>query len=166
MSSRELSLDEWRDRLSHQVKDLSRALNRSLQIRLSDYNVSFGYWSYLRVLWDRDDGITQRELSELVGLTEPTTHTALISMEKMGYIKRHRQPENLRKMVVSLTPEGKALKYQLIPLAQELNQIAVQGIAAEDIEIFRRTIKKMQENLARHDAENSRGVLTLRKFMA
>jgi hypothetical protein len=80
----------WRDavpndRLGHAVKDLAREYVHGLQMRLMVHSVSHGYWSFLRMLWERD-GVTQRELSEFAGPTEPTTYSALNSMEALGYI--------------------------------------------------------------------------------
>ena len=70
-------LKHWReavpnDRLAHLVRDAGRALVRSLSVRLAEHQVSFGHWSFLRVLW-AGDGLTQRELSERAGVMEPTT---------------------------------------------------------------------------------------------
>jgi hypothetical protein len=54
------------DRLAHLVKDTSRALVRSLQARLAEHDVSFGHWTFLRILWEHD-GLTQRSLSAEAG---------------------------------------------------------------------------------------------------
>src|SRR6266566_7384844 len=69
-------LRHWReavpdDRMAHLVKDATRALVRALQTRLAAHAVSFGHWTYLRILWEAD-GLTQRELSEQAGVMEPT----------------------------------------------------------------------------------------------
>ena len=61
-------LRHWReavpdDRLAHLVKDATRALVRALQMRLAEHAVSFGHWTFLRILWE-GDGLTQRELSD------------------------------------------------------------------------------------------------------
>lgn len=74
-------LDHWReavpdDRLAHLVKDATRALVRGLQMRLTEHDVSFGHWAFLRILWE-SDGLTQRELSEQAGVQEPTTFSAM-----------------------------------------------------------------------------------------
>src|ERR1700743_2360673 len=71
----------WRDavpndRLGHVIKDAARAMARGLQIRLMEHSLSRGHWPFLRILWERD-GLTQRELSELAGLREPTAYNAL-----------------------------------------------------------------------------------------
>ena len=88
-------LRHWReavpdDRLAHLVKDATRALVRALQMRLAGHKVSFGHWTFLRVLWE-GDGLTQRELSDEAGVTEPTTFAALKAMERLGYIRRTRR---------------------------------------------------------------------------
>ena len=55
------------DRLAHLVKDAARGLGRALQMRLAAFDVSFGHWTFLRILWN-GDGITQRALSERNGM--------------------------------------------------------------------------------------------------
>jgi DNA-binding MarR family transcriptional regulator len=149
-------LRHWReavpnDRLAHLVKDAMRGLMRALQLRQSRYSVSFGHWSFLRILWEHD-GLTQRELSERAGLQEPTTYAALKAMEKLGYVTRKHMPDSRKKVYVFLTPKGRALRPKLVPLAEEVNAVAVQGLTAEDIATTRRTLLVMIENLAKDEA--------------
>ena len=85
-------LRHWReavpdDRLAHLIRDVARAQMRALQTRLAEHGVSFGHWTFLRILWLKD-GLTQRELSELAGVMEPTTFAAVKTMETMGLIER------------------------------------------------------------------------------
>ena len=109
------------DRLAHLVKDATRALLRALQMRLAEHGVSFGHWTFLRILWEHD-GLTQRELSEQAGVMEPTTFSALKAMERLGYVARRQMPDNRKKIYVFLTPKGRALKSKLVPLAEEVNR--------------------------------------------
>jgi MarR family transcriptional regulator, organic hydroperoxide resistance regulator len=149
-------LRHWReavpdDRLAHLVKDASRAFVRALQMRLVAHGVSPGHWSFLRILWEHD-GLTQRELSEQAGVMEPTTFSALNAMELAGYIERRRLRENRKNVYVYLTPKGRALKSKLVPLAEDVNRVAVAGIAAADIATLRRVLLALIENLARDEA--------------
>ena len=132
-----------------------RGLMRALQTRQADYSVSFGHWTFLRILWE-SDGLTQRELSERAGLQEPTTFAALKAMEKLGLVTRKQLPDSRKKVYVFLTPKGRALRAKLVPLAEEVNDVAVAGISAEDIATTRRTLLVMIENLARDEAEQTR----------
>lgn len=162
-----MPLRQWRDavpndRLAHVVKDLLRGFTRGLQIRLTNHSVSYGYWAFLRVLWEHD-GINQRELADMAGVTEPTTYTALRAMEALGYVTRRKLPGNLRNVCIELTPEGRALKSVLIPLAEDLNAVAVRGIAVEDLAVFRRTAMRMMNNLEQDELEKNQALAPLRR---
>jgi MarR family transcriptional regulator, organic hydroperoxide resistance regulator len=149
-------LRHWReavpnDRLAHLVKDATRALLRALQMRLTQHSVSLGQWTFLRILWETD-GITQRELSELAGVMEPTTFTAVTAMEKLGYVTRRKLSNNRKMVYVFLTSKGRLLKRKLVPLAEEVNRIAVERLNPQDIAMMRRVLLRMIENLARDEA--------------
>src|SRR5881392_3167173 len=97
-------LRHWRDavpndRMAHLVKDATRALVRALQMRLAEHDVSFGHWTFLRILWE-SDGLTQRELSREAGVMEPTTFAALKAMATRGYVVRRQLAGNRRKVHV------------------------------------------------------------------
>ena len=150
-------LRHWReavpdDRLAYLVKDATRGLTRALQMRLAEHSVSFGHWTFLRILWE-NDGVTQRELSERAGLMEPTTFSALKAMERLGYATRRQQPDSRKKVYVFLTPEGRALREKLVPLAEEVNAIAVDGVAPAQVAAARDMLLQMIRNLARDEAE-------------
>jgi len=149
-------LRHWReavpdDRLAHLVKDATRALVRALQIRLAAHQVSFGHWTFLRILWE-GDGLTQRALSEEAGVMEPTTFTALKAMERLGYIARRQVGGDRKKVYVFLTPKGRALKRELVPLAEQVNAVAAHGVRKADIAVTRAVLLAIIENLAREDA--------------
>jgi len=143
-----------KDRLAHLIKDATRALVRALTVRLAEQGVSFGHWTFLRILWAHD-GLTQRELSEQAGVMEPTTFSAIKAMEELGYVTRRQMPQNRKNVYVYLTAQGRALKEKLVPLAEEVNRIATRGVLPEDVAATRRALAAMLENLS-GDTELSR----------
>lgn len=150
-------LRHWReavpdDRLAHLIRDVARAQMRALQLRLQAHGVSFGHWTFLRILWI-EDGLTQRELSELAGVMEPTTFTAVKAMEQMGLIERRQLPGNRKNMHVFLTPAGRALEKTLVPLAEEVNHVSVAGLGDKQIATVRKSLLTMIENLAADEVE-------------
>lgn len=140
------------ERLAHLVRDATRALVRALQARLARHGVPFGHWAYLRILWEHD-GLTQRELSARAGVMEPTTYGALKAMEERGYVTRRQRRDNRKNVFVFLTPKGRALQQKLVPLAEEVNRVAVAGMTAADVARLRRLLLALVENLARDDRE-------------
>lgn len=135
------------DRMAHLVKDVARSFLRSLQVRLAVHGVTLGHWTFLRILWERD-GVTQRELSQEAGVMEPTTLVALRGMEALGYITRERLKGNRKNIYIYLTPAAKTLKKQLVPLAEDVNGLAMSGLEGTDIATTRRTLLVMLDNLA------------------
>jgi len=123
---------------------------RELQGRLVEHGVSFGHWTFLRILWERD-GLTQRELSDEAGVAEPSTNAAIKAMEQAGYVTRRRLPDNRKNLYVRLTPKGRALQRKLVPLARAVNRDAVRGLAARDVETARRVLLAVKENLRKID---------------
>jgi DNA-binding MarR family transcriptional regulator len=136
------------ERLAHLIREAARAVTRGLTERLAAHGVPFGHWAFLRILW-QEDGLTQRRLSELAGMTEPTTAAAIRAMEEAGYVTRRQTRENRKNVYVHLTARGRALERKLVPLAEEVNKIAVRGVRAADVEAARRVLVAIAENLAR-----------------
>ena len=128
------------------LRDTFRAFSKVLAARISAHGVTIGQWYFLRVLWE-EDGLTQRELSQRVGMMEPTTVTALNGMEKRGYVRRVRNTEDRRKVNVFLTRKGRSLRNKLLPYAIEVNRFATEGVSEADLEILRATLRHMRDKL-------------------
>jgi DNA-binding MarR family transcriptional regulator len=141
------------DRLAHLVKHAARGLARALQMRLTEHAVSYGHWTFLRILWEAE-GLTQRQLSDEAGVMEPTTFSALNAMEKLGYVTRRPSPTSRKEVHVYLTPKGRALKTKLVPLAEEVNAVALGRVDPGDIAATRRTLLALIANLAADEAES------------
>ena len=128
------------------LRDTFRAFSKVLAARISAHGVTIGQWYFLRVLWE-EDGLTQRELSQRVGMMEPTTVTALNGMEKRRYVRRVRSTEDRRKVNVFLTKKGRSLRNKLLPYAIEVNRFATEGVSEDDLENLRATLRHMRDRL-------------------
>ncbi len=148
------------ERLAHLVKDAARAYIRALQLRLAEHSVSYGHWTILRILW-RHDGLSQRELSERAGVTEPTTFAAVKALEALGYVERTHLPGNKKKVHVFLSKTGRALRRKLEPLATEVNELSVEGLSETDVLTTRRVLITIAKRLVADEvasAEHGRRV--------
>jgi DNA-binding MarR family transcriptional regulator len=118
------------DSLGFQVRDLNRLMQRALAERIAGAGVANGAWYFLRVLWE-EDGLTQRELAERIGMREPTAVIALRGMEQAGWITRARGDDR-RKVHVRLTPRGRALRERLLPEAHAVIARATAGMTKDE----------------------------------
>lgn len=124
-----------------------RLFARELEKRIEKHGVSSGQWRSLRVLWEQDN-ITQRELSDRVGATEATTVLMIRSLVRDGFVVRSSDPDDRRKVRITLTPKARRLQAKLMPFVAEVNEIAVRGIGAEDQETVRRVLAMIYANLS------------------
>ena len=134
--------------VGYQIRMTHRRLQSTLQLRIERHGVTLGMWYYLRVLWD-DDGLTQRELSNRIGTMEPTTLSAVMSMERIGLVRRRRNPKDRRKINIYLTEKGRMLEAILLPAAVEVVANSVKGFTRREIATLLRLLHAIQKNLDR-----------------
>ena len=140
---------------------LAQIRDRGIDVAcLTEHAVSYGHWTFLRILWETE-GLTQRRLSAQAGVMEPTTFSALNAMERLGYVVRRANPRSRKEIHVYLTAKGRALKSKLVPLAEEVNEVALREVAADDIAATRRTLLALIANLA---ADETASLATRRRM--
>ncbi len=140
-----MDLDPARS-LGFQVRRCHRAFDRVLSGHLAAAGITSGFWYFLRALW-QEDGATQKRLAQLNNVTEPTAVAVLAAMERMGAIRRERNPLDRRKVNVRLTTRGRAMKGELMPTAHRINAVAGQGISPAELETCLSVLGRMSENL-------------------
>jgi DNA-binding MarR family transcriptional regulator len=132
--------------VGYQIRSTHRALQRFLQLKIEPHGVTLGMWYFLRALWN-EDGLTQRELSRRVGTMEPTTLNAILVMERNGLVRRARNKKDRRKWHVFLTVKGRRLRAELMPLAKEVVETAVQSLSQTEIKRLLGGLAEIQRNL-------------------
>lgn len=132
------------------VRRTFRAFTRSLEHRLRSHGISLSMWYFLRLLWEKD-GATQKELSDELGLMQPTTVTAMDNMEKSGLIERRRNATDRRKVNIFLTRKGAALKDKLLPYAAEVNRAALQDLSEKESRLLQDILIRIIDSLGRDD---------------
>jgi len=134
------------------VREVWRLFARCLQPRIAREGVTIGMWFVLRMLWD-EDGMTQRELSERVGINGPTMVTALNAMERAGLVKRVHNRDDRRKINVFLTERGQKMKSKLWPMAAEVLALSMSGLSRSDIQSLNKMLAVIRVNLERDHFE-------------
>ena len=72
-------------------------------------------------------------------------------MERLGYIVRRRMNGNRKKVYVFLSPGGRVLRSQLVPLAEAVNRVAIRGIKTVDVNTTRQVVLTIIANLAQDE---------------
>ena len=137
-----------RESVGFVVREVWRSFARCLQPRIAREGVSIGMWFVLRMLWD-EDGMTQRELGERVGINGPTMVTAINSMERAGLVKRVQHRTDRRKINIFLTERGRNLKSKLWPMAAEVLALGLSGLTRNQVQSLNKMLTQIRLNLER-----------------
>ncbi|MGY9000677.1 MAG: MarR family winged helix-turn-helix transcriptional regulator [Rhodospirillales bacterium] len=128
------------------IRDTMMHIQIVLRAKLQRDGLSTAQYYLLRVLWE-EEGLSQRELSDRVCTTEPTTQSALLRMEKKGLVRRVKNKIDRRANHIYLTAKGRNLEIELIPVAIDINNMASKGISKSDLKLFNEVIKKIRTNV-------------------
>jgi DNA-binding MarR family transcriptional regulator len=129
-----------------------KALTRPLADELRKRGIAFKHYFYIRTLLE-EDGITQAELSDRVGMERATVTVVLDTLEDLGLVVREPHPSDRRKTNVFLTPRGRRLKPEMLEAVAIANKISLRGISAAEFERFRKTLATMIANVEAYEAE-------------
>jgi MarR family transcriptional regulator, organic hydroperoxide resistance regulator len=126
-------------------------ITRPLADELKKRGIAFKHYFYVRSLLE-EDGITQVELSERVGIERATVTAVVDTLESLGIVVREAHPSDRRKTNVFLTAKGRRMRKDVLDAVGVANRIALKGISAAEFERFRKTLATMIANVEDHEA--------------
>jgi DNA-binding MarR family transcriptional regulator len=109
---------------------------------LAGTRLSIATWRVLAAL-SNNGRLRQIDIAEITNIEVSTLSRLITRLVHMGLVSRTRSAMSNREVVVELTPKATALVAQLIPIADELQRTATQGLSKQDL------IAVKRENLTR-----------------
>ena len=97
--------------------------------------------------------LTSRDIGELAQMHKTKVSRAVGELEKRGLVSRAENRQDRRESFVELTPAGKRIYDQIVPLALGFEARWVEGIAPDELMIFERVLSTLTER-GRHLAGN------------
>ncbi|MBD2014424.1 MarR family transcriptional regulator [Microcoleus sp. FACHB-53] len=143
-------LAEWEEvlapqSLGYRIKLLSMLLSRTFQERLEPYGLTPFHWVVLCCLW-QEDGLATSSIGERLQQVGGTLTGVLDRMEERGLVRRERDMRDRRIWRIWLTEAGKDLEEVLPPIALQIREQAMAGIAEADRELLSRLIDQAIAN--------------------
>jgi DNA-binding MarR family transcriptional regulator len=116
MSANSLKLD---NALCFAIYSANHAITRAYKPRLDKHGLTYPQYLVMLVLWDRD-GQTVSSIGDALFLESSTLTPLLKRLEAAGYVRRARDRDDERQVVVHLTQAGKDLRGKLSDLPQHM----------------------------------------------
>jgi DNA-binding MarR family transcriptional regulator len=113
---------------------------------LSQVGLHPGQEALLMELW-RQDGRTQANLAEALGVEPPTVTKMLQRMEAADLVSRRPDASDRRAIRVHLTPKGRRLRNRVEKLWAELEAQTVGGLSDRQQATLRNLLNAMETNL-------------------
>lgn len=117
-----------------------------MEMKLEKYGLVKGQADLLLLIKD-NDGITQNELADIIGIKDSSMSVRLYKLEQSGYILREIDENNLKKKRVYITIEGKKISTQCRRFIREFEERMYEGFSQKEKNQFKKSIKKMLNNL-------------------
>ena len=112
---------------------------------LKPYNIGYGQFPILNVLFDKD-GIHQEEISTILSIDKATTGRAMKKLEKGGYVKRVRDTEDRRAYKVFLTKKGTKMQPVVHRILRQWTDILSSDFSEDEIEVIKQLLGRMYQN--------------------
>ena len=122
----------------------SLAMNKVYKPLLDPLGLTYPQYLALMVLWERD-GLAVNELGERLFLDSGTLTPLLKRMEAAGWVARARDAADERRVIVSLTPEGSALRRRAQAIPKAL--AAATGCTADELISLTERLQQLRTQL-------------------
>jgi DNA-binding MarR family transcriptional regulator len=137
------------------VTRASRALVNRLQAVFDSkgYDITVEQWMIMLLLW-QENGQYQRQLAQNIGKDKTTVTRLVDGLERRDLVVRKPGSRDRRQKAVYLTPRGKKLERDLIPLGIANAQQAQKGISPEELSVCKDVLRRVHSNLLEKNPES------------
>jgi DNA-binding MarR family transcriptional regulator len=132
----------------------SRLITREYKPLLDDLGLTYPQYLVMMLLWETDD-LTVREITERLLLNTNTVTPLLKRMESQGLIMRQRSEEDERRVIVTLTSQGTALKEKAASIPGKLvASLASKSMTVDDLKTLVSQINTLINHLSDKQKED------------
>jgi MarR family transcriptional regulator, organic hydroperoxide resistance regulator len=126
------------------IYSTAHAFNRIYKPLLDRLGLTYPQYLVMLVLWE-GDGVTVKEIGERLHLDSGTLTPLSKRLEAAHLLKRTRSTEDERQVLISLTPQGQALKEKARALPQAI--LAASACSVGDLATIRSEVIALRDRL-------------------
>jgi MarR family transcriptional regulator for hemolysin len=132
------------------VNRTAKAFIKALDSQLREkVGVTAGQWKVIVMLVDQN-GLTQKEIANRLGLDGATLIPILDKMEKEKLVVRKVDPSDRRNNRIYRTEAADALWDKMIECVSNIKEISLKGIPDENVKIMKDVLENIWQNLRLH----------------
>lgn len=132
------------DLLCFLIQSTGFAFNRIYRQPLERLGLTYPQYLVMVVLWSQD-GLTVGQIGERMRLDSGTLTPLLKRLEALGMVSRRRSAQDERRVIVTLTAQGSALREQASEVMRCVSEAV--GLAEDDAAALMDRIRSLREHL-------------------
>lgn len=138
---------DYENNIGFIVNRTARAFVKAFDTELRNkVGITFGQWKVIVMLVNQN-GLTQKEIADRLGLEGPTLIPVIDKMEKGGLVIRKVDADDRRNNRIYRTEKADALWDRMLECSFRIRQISVKDIPEQNIAIMRSVLDKIWQNL-------------------
>nr|WP_156969534.1 MarR family transcriptional regulator [Jeotgalibacillus campisalis] len=136
----------FQDYISIKLHKTDLVLTSFIKSKLEPYNLAPEQNLIMMLLWEKD-GLTQNQLGKFLHKDKTNITRMASSLEKKELIKRIQCQEDKRATKIFLTPKGRDLGNEVIPVAEQFNGVVCKDLTTRELTELDRLLSKISQNV-------------------
>ncbi|HEY5713353.1 MAG TPA: MarR family transcriptional regulator [Allosphingosinicella sp.] len=145
------SIGRLGDFLGFRLKRLQNRLSRDFSRASESYNLRSGLFSSLEII-KANPGISQADLSAIVGLDKSVTVMIVDMLEERGLAKRRKSTTDRRRYSLFVTDKGEEELRQLFAIMARTEDRVLHGVSAQELHWLMDILDRLYVNLDPEEA--------------
>jgi len=109
-------------------------------------NVTTEMMQVMHYLW-RHDGVNQQEIANAVNRDKASLTAMLDNLVRRELVERRADHQDRRNKLIVLTAKGRALEQQVLPLMQQMYEVASRGLSEDGLRASLAVLTQITQNL-------------------
>lgn len=133
------------EKIGKQISILYRQIQKYINRQMQPYGLTYSDHAFL-INISKYPGINQRQLARHLTIDEAVVTRVLKKLEDNGFVRRQRDPEDMRSFCLHLTERGEDLIPALIETFKNLDTILAGGFDTTALTTLRLGLDQMTDN--------------------
>ncbi len=124
-----------------------KKLIKFIKEKLRPYDFNRGEFPLLFKLIKKGDGVTQKEICEMLFISKSTTSKVINSLVEKGYVRKEKDREDRRVTRIYLTEKEKEIEEIIEEIDERAEKVMMRGFDEDEKAQFRGYLERVLENL-------------------
>lgn len=146
-----LNLGRLGDFVGFRLRRVQNQLSRDFAAATADRKLRSGLFSSLSII-AANPGVSQSELSSVVGLDKSVTVTIVDDLERLGWAERRRSPTDRRRHALYVTPAGEQQLDELFGILAETEDAVLHQLSPAEMHVLSELLDRMYDACVHDDS--------------